>query len=443
MNRSDRDSPSNPLERALSLTNIDAELIGEPLGKYRVGRPIGAGGMGRVFRAHHPDFGVVVMKFLRSRSGGHALPEERRRFQRELALMQELRLDKVVQTLDHGEHLGIPFLTMPLVLGWSVDELLRQAGSLPWELAVELSTSLFEGLAELHEQGVIHRDIKPSNVMIDAAGGAVLIDLGIARKRDLESTSGADHKLLSTLAYTSPEQISSRALCERADLFSAGASLYTLLTGDHPFLSETAASTIYRLLTHDPAPLSGDVPAELSELCLELLAKDPARRPAGAAAVVDRCRAISTAPRREQKAALIHWLEAHCGPLPTLSVGPPFALVREDLWDGNHLDTSSGTAPERSMPRAPRSDEYYSFGRTEETSLTLPWHTVSRRHAAFVGNGESGETYLRDLGSTNGTTRNGEPVDGAIRLYGGDIIGFGPPPGYAFVPGALLRAAGS
>jgi eukaryotic-like serine/threonine-protein kinase len=268
-------------------------------GRYRIAGLLGVGGMGMVYRAEDEQLGLTVaVKVLRPDIGQDGQRLER--FKQELLLARQVSHPNVVRIHDIGTDDDLVFLTMDFVAGRSLRELLADERRLPPDRAAEIARQLALALEAAHRAGVVHRDLKPANVLVDesAAGLRVAItDFGIAR-----SLAGAGMTVpgtvLGTLVYLSPEQARGDAVDGRSDLYALGLVLYEMLTGELPFSAATEAEMLAQRLTGAPRHLrfaGVAVPPRLSALVQRLLARDPARRPAGAAEVAEEL-ARSAAP---------------------------------------------------------------------------------------------------------------------------------------------------
>ncbi|MFE5583608.1 protein kinase [Kitasatospora sp. NPDC056531] len=277
-------------------------------GRYRLTEKIGHGGMGQVWagqdeRLHRP----VAVKLLRpehllpggsgSGFGAGATSTERRRHGDELS-RRFLRECRVTAALDHpglvtvfdaGEDEGELYLVMQRIPGVSLADLIAEDAPFPVERAVAVAAQLCGALAAVHAIPVVHRDLKPSNVMVRADGRTVLLDLGIATALDTETTrltlTGVP---IGSPAYMAPEQALAATTDPRSDLYSLGCLLHEMLSGEEPFRAPTALGVLRRHVDEPPVPLREvrpEVPQSLERLVLDLLAKQPADRPADAQTV--------------------------------------------------------------------------------------------------------------------------------------------------------------
>jgi serine/threonine protein kinase/Leucine-rich repeat (LRR) protein len=261
------------------------------LGPFRVRRLLGAGGMGVVFEAEDPQLQrKVALKVMRPVLA--ADPPARQRFLREARAIAAIEHEHIVPIYQVGEEGGVPYLAMPLLKGESLDQRLRREEKLPPAEVLRIGREMAEGLAAAHERGLVHRDIKPGNVWLEGGRGKVrLLDFGLVRPADDDSNLTLCGSTIGTPGYLAPEQVDHGDVDGRADLFSLGCVLYRMITGRGPFHGPSMASMLRLVATATPpAPAEEEpgVPADLSELVMELLAKDPAGRPATAAAVARR-----------------------------------------------------------------------------------------------------------------------------------------------------------
>jgi serine/threonine protein kinase len=259
-------------------------------GTYRAIRELGAGGMGVVYEAEDEWLHRrVALKVLRA-----DLPAEQRareRFLREARAMAAVDDDHVVHIYQVGEENGRPYMAMQLLEGETLESRLRRESRLPPPEAARIGREIALGLAEAHAKGLIHRDVKPANVWLESPNGRVkLLDFGLALHRDTThlTTSGF---VIGTPTYMSPEQSRGETLDGRTDLFSLGAILYQMTTGDRPFDGPNALAVVRNLEFHQPGRVNvkrPEVPAAFSNLIMELLAKNPKDRPPSSALVAER-----------------------------------------------------------------------------------------------------------------------------------------------------------
>jgi serine/threonine protein kinase len=266
------------------------------LGPYIIDKQIGRGGMGFVYAAHHEDTNeVVALKML---SLGFADDENfRSRFSLEIETLKQLRHDGIVEIFGFGEQDGILFYSMELVDGPSLYDLLKSDGPVAWRDVVRMTIEICHALKHAHDRGVIHRDLKPSNLIVSSSGSVKLVDFGIARLFGSAQLT-ADHAVVGTADYMSPEQAEGQRPTVRSDLYSLGAVMYALLSGKPPFSSPSIAQVIHKL-RHDPPPSLLDaqlnIPRELNHIVAQLLSKNPEDRVPTPLAVIHRLQAMQHA----------------------------------------------------------------------------------------------------------------------------------------------------
>ena len=266
------------------------------LGPYIIDKQIGRGGMGFVYAAHHEDTAdVVAVKML---SVGFADDDNfRDRFSLEIETLKQLHHNGIVEIFGFGEQDGILFYSMELVDGPSLYETLKSEGPIAWRDVIRMTIEICHALKHAHDRGVIHRDLKPSNLIVSQSGSVKLVDFGIARLFGTTQLT-ADHAVVGTADYMSPEQAEGQRPTVRSDLYSLGAVMYALLSGKPPFSSPSIAQVIHRL-RHDPPPslldTKFDVPRELNHIVGQLLSKNPDDRVPTPLAVIHRLQAMQHA----------------------------------------------------------------------------------------------------------------------------------------------------
>ncbi len=294
------ESEESQIPHAVAMSEIVA-LLGKPespdeigrLGGYRVLRELGHGGMGAVFEAEDVKLErQIALKVMKPKIAKN--PRHRQRFLREAKAAAKVESDFVCPIYQVGEENGVPFIAMPFLKGEPLGAHLKRGERLPIREVVRIGKEVAEGLSAAHEAGLIHRYIKPANIWLETqrAGPprARILDFGLARSyNDAHITkSGA---ILGTPAFISPEQArGDKHVDARADLFSLGCVLYALCSGEQPFKGKSTIEVLMALATLDPWPLheiSSAIPKSLSDLILQMLAKQPEDRPATAKDVIE------------------------------------------------------------------------------------------------------------------------------------------------------------
>lgn len=269
---------------AETVTESPTPLIGRRIGVYDVQAPIGAGGMGVVYRATDTNLNrPVAIKFL---SGRLVDAAARRRFQREAQMASSLNHPHILTVHDAGEFEGRQYLVTEYVDGGTLKD---WAGAIKqgWRQTVELLIGVADGLATAHQAGILHRDIKPENILITKTGYAKLADFGLAKLYENEitdTTRTATERqtrpgaLVGTVPYMSPEQALGRPADARSDIFSFGVVLYEVLAGRRPFAGASDLDVLNAIVDRPVAPLPEDTPPPLRMVVEKALEKDPADR---------------------------------------------------------------------------------------------------------------------------------------------------------------------
>jgi eukaryotic-like serine/threonine-protein kinase len=255
---------------------------GSVLAHYRVVSELGAGGMGRVYRAEDMRLGrIVALKVLTPEWGKDAAA--RARFEREARLASALDHPNICTIYEVGEHAGVPFIAMQYLDGETLQQLARR-GPLPLDLLRSVTIEVADALAAAHARGIIHRDVKSSNVIVTNDGRVHVLDFGVAKLLDRahEASSAPDATesgvIVGTPSYLSPEQARGAPVDHRTDVFSFGTVLYEMATGQLPFGGATGADTIAAILTQPHAPadhINPALPASLVAIIDRALNKEP------------------------------------------------------------------------------------------------------------------------------------------------------------------------
>jgi eukaryotic-like serine/threonine-protein kinase len=266
---------------------------GTKLGPYEIQSPLGAGGMGEVYRARDTRLDrTVAVKILTQ--GLEGTPEVRQRFDREARAVSSLNHPHICALYDVGHQDGIDYLVMEYIEGETLAARIEK-GPLPTAELLRYGSQIADALDKAHRRGIVHRDLKPGNVMLTKAG-AKLLDFGLAKggeilQGDISSSPTMSHPLtvkgtiVGTMQYMSPEQLEGKEADARSDIFSFGAMLYEMATGKKAFESKSQASLIAAILKDDPRPmreLQPLAPPLLESIVKSCLAKDPDERPQSA-----------------------------------------------------------------------------------------------------------------------------------------------------------------
>jgi eukaryotic-like serine/threonine-protein kinase len=255
---------------------FSGELIA---GRYELEQQVGSGGMSKVYRAHDRLLErTVALKILHEHYSKD--DEYVERFRREARAVAQLAHPNVVTVIDRGEHEGRQYIVFEYVDGENLKQLVQREGALPPKQVVELGLQIASALASAHARGVVHRDVKPQNVILSDEGRPKVTDFGIARSSDVESVT-LTGTVMGTSEYISPEQARGESVDFRSDVYSLGAILYELSTGEVPFQGENPISVAMRHL-HEPVPSARarrrEVPTRLDAAIRRTMAKDPEER---------------------------------------------------------------------------------------------------------------------------------------------------------------------
>jgi eukaryotic-like serine/threonine-protein kinase len=264
---------------------------GTRLGPYEILGPLGAGGMGEVYRARDDrlkrDVAVKVLPASYAQD-----PDRLRRFEQEAQAAGTLNHPNITAVYDLGTHDGAPYIVTELLEGETLRARLA-GGALPVRKAVDTAVQIARGLAAAHEKGIIHRDLKPENLFLTKDGRVKILDFGLAKLTQTDAPGGQQTNLptatagteagvvMGTLGYMSPEQVKAQPTDQRSDLFSFGAILYEMLSGSRAFHRGSAAETISAILREEPPDLSAtnrNVQPGLERIVRHCLEKNPEER---------------------------------------------------------------------------------------------------------------------------------------------------------------------
>ncbi len=257
--------------------NENLSLVGQEISGCEILNKVAAGGMGAVYKARHKALNrIVCVKIL-----SPALANDKKAvelFLTEARAIAELDHPNIVNVYNVGKEKGYYFIVMSFIEGQTLSALLKRKKILPIGLVLDLFEGVLLGLQAAHEKGIIHRDIKPSNILITPQGQPKLVDFGIAKKVDKEKGSTKTTELAGTAYFIAPEQALGRDIDTRADLYSVGASLYYVLTGQFPYNGKNTIDIIQKHINNpvpDPAKIRSDMPGWLSLAVQKLMSKNP------------------------------------------------------------------------------------------------------------------------------------------------------------------------
>ena len=264
---------------------------GARLGPYEILAPLGAGGMGEVYRARDTRLGRdVAVKILPAALAAHA--DRLARFGQEARAAGALNHPNILAIYDLGTHGDLPYIVSELLEGQTLRDRIAQ-GPLPARKATDLAAQMARGLAAAHERGIVHRDLKPENVFVTRDGRAKVLDFGLAKLLERDPQAAGFTNLpttparteagvvMGTVGYMAPEQVRGQAADPRSDLFALGAILYEMLSGRRAFAGDSAVEAMHAILKDDPpdlAPAGGAVSPALERIVRHCLEKSPEER---------------------------------------------------------------------------------------------------------------------------------------------------------------------
>jgi len=301
---------------------------GTYIGVYEILAPLGAGGMGVVYRARDTRLDrTVALKFLPSDLTRDTAAKER--FLREARVAASLDHPNVCTIYEVGEAPGDEaqvFIAMAHYEGETLKQRIEQ-GTLEVAAALDIASQIGHGLAKAHDAGIVHRDIKPANLIVTTDGLVKILDFGVAKlANDVGLTQTGT--TLGTVAYMSPEQAAGGEIDGRSDLWALGVVLYEMLAGRTPFAGDGPQAVIHNLLNNDPAPVRDarpDVPASVDDVVRRALSKAPGERYQQATALAEELQTI----RQEMQAAASSEADASSGATPSIAV-LPFSNMSSD-----------------------------------------------------------------------------------------------------------------
>src|SRR6202007_3217895 len=241
--------------------------VGRRVGPYEILAPLGAGGMGEVYRARDTRLGrEIALKILPEFFARES--DRLHRFEQEARAVAALNHPNILAVFDIGQHNGSPFLVSELLEGESLRAVL-DCGALPQRKTIEYGVQIAQGLAAAHDKGIVHRDLKPENVFVTKDGRVKILDFGLAKLAQkaragaaesdgitLTSSHTAAGVVMGTASYMAPEQVRGESADPRTDIFAFGAVLYEMLSGTRAFRRDTTPETMTAVLKEDPPELT-------------------------------------------------------------------------------------------------------------------------------------------------------------------------------------------
>jgi serine/threonine protein kinase len=368
-------------------------------GRFQIIEERGRGGMAVVYKAYDAVLQrTVALKVLLPLLASNQ--EFTQRFRREAITAANLRHSNIVVIYDVGAHENYQYIVMEYLEGLTLQQEIRQKGTLPITRVMLILGQLTAALDYAHGQRLVHRDIKPANVIIDAGDHVTLTDFGLVKAARGSKITG-EGAAIGTLKYMSPEQAVGKDLDFRSDIYSLGVIVYEMLTGEAPFAGVTPYQTLHELIYETPPPLSRlnpGVDRRVERAVLKALAKEPEKRFASAGRFAE---ALASA--------------AGIGVAPDLK-GETDLLRRKLVL---RLLASNGR-------EYPVYEGETTVGLDTGNEIILPVQQISRRHLGIRCTGQ--ECTVIDMGSTNGTFVNGMrvPPETPWPLRPEDVLGIGP-----------------
>lgn len=361
------------------------DLIGHTFDHYRIVEKIGAGGMGEVYRAHDERLDRdVAVKVLPPDVADD--PDRLERFEREARAVAKLTHPNILEIWDFGRHQGITYAVTELLEGETLRERIPSEG-LGWQRASKIGAAVAEGLAAVHEKGVVHRDLKPENIFLTSDGRVKILDFGLARVRKsvdheaetatMEPNGTKAGTVMGTSGYMSPEQLKGHPADARSDIFAFGCVLYEMICGKQAFRRGTQAETTAAILKQEPPDLAETgivLPMEIERTVRHCLEKRPEGRFQAASDLAYNLRSITTDQvmlASSPSAVTIAPQKKRSWWLPAAVV--VVAVVVLAFWISRR--PTAGPPIDSSIPRivvlpfenlGPPDDEYFADGMTEE-----------------------------------------------------------------------------
>jgi eukaryotic-like serine/threonine-protein kinase len=359
---------------------------GTRLGPYEILSPLGAGGMGEVFKARDTRLDrIVAIKILPDALAGD--PQFRDRFDREARTISQLDHPYICALYDVGEHNRTAYLVMQYLEGETLADRLTK-GALPLDQALQVAIQTADALAAAHKAGIVHRDLKPGNIMLTKSG-AKLLDFGLAKTRT--SALSAAHlsmlpttppitqqgAILGTFQYMAPEQLEGREADARTDIFAFGAVVYEMLTGKRAFEGKSQATLIAAIIANDPPPMSAAqplTPPAVDRLVKKCLSKDADRRWQTARDLLDELKWIAegdTAVAPLGVRTRNPWLERAAW--ITIVVGVLSALFILSVGSATQLNSAIGTKIQLSVNPPAKT----TFAMASNVTVSVPMFALS------------------------------------------------------------------
>lgn len=408
------------------------DLSGFLLGRYHLIEPLGEGGMATVYKGFDTTLECeVAVKVIRTeRFSQEILSRALKRFEREAKSVARLTHANIVKVTDYGEHEGSPYLVMEYLPGGTLKDLIKDHRQLPWREAARLLIPIADALSYAHSQGVIHRDIKPSNILLTQSGQPTLTDFGVAKiiedeaTQDLTGTSAT----VGTPEYMAPEQIVSKTVDNRADLYALGVVYYELITGRRPYEADTPMTVLFKHASEPlprPSQFVKGLPQHVENFLIKILAKSPEDRYQSGDEVVKALQDLSQKEVAVGKATKhrlwLRWLVAGLGVIAMLGGVWLAKLLAADISDEQPTGIASIAPLAKPITTISTTLEPTSTPAMTQTPINSETPTVTLTPTAVIITGvinknancrEGPASYYKTSGIINGGT--------SVELIGSD-----------------------
>ena len=372
---------------------VPFELVGQTFEHYQITEFIGRGPLGFVYRATDTkNQQTVTLKLFQKSSGEPGeIPEEvEKPFFEEARTLRGLVHPQVAAVLDVGETEGFRYICTEFVLGKSLDDLLNEQGALPIETALPLFQQLLSALGAAHEKNIVHRNLKPGNILIQRNGRIKITDFGQSKIPSMAATAALSGT--GSPFYMSPEVILGRRGDIRSDIFSVGALLYRVLTGEKPFDGESTATIVQRVVEQDPASpklINPHIPEDLVILCTRAMAKDPSNRYQTPREMLEALTAFRPLGSGEGSTTLVDQKIDPLPPRPLSGKDPEKTPVQESVpYPQASSAPSEPISLEKTQPISPPTPPY------QEKPLSRPAAVPERKPPGEIKGPKSGPKIL-------------------------------------------------
>jgi len=423
----------------------------DKIGRFELHEELGAGGMGKVYRAWDSERNIfVALKVLHAWLSAN--PDARARFQREFTTLKALKHENIVRYHEAGESQGKYFLAMDLVDGLDLKTLIATYGALEIATAAAILMPIARAVQYAHDLGFVRLDIKPSNIMVSVSGHVYLMDLGIAKTKSsaAQTVITQTGDLVGTPMYLAPEQFGPGSADRRSDVYAFGAVLYEVITGSRPFPGTSLAELLSQHLHDRPALPSSttNVPDVLDTVILRCLEKNADERFQTMSEVADELQARTLVASQSNLSSLITETRStyrtrereqnsstqyfRVQPMSVSPASPdPPALAASSRGRGHAMTPEMRRGPrieffqsDKTCPVFFLTSDTVTIGRAPDSSIHLEDAAgVSRYHARISRQGDG--FLLVDLNSSNGTLLNGTRVLDPVPLSDNDVIAIG------------------